>query len=724
MNIGVLGGGPAGLYFALLAKQSNPDHRIEVIERNPPGATFGWGVVFSPDTLTELRDADYETFVELEQELVSWNAIDIRIGGNVIRSVGQDFSAISRKVMLQLLQGRCREVGVDLTFEQEVDDLSPWAAKDLIVAADGVNSFVRRRYETAFRPTYRVHPTRYAWFGTDLVFDSFTFIFEETPWGLFQVHAYPFSADMSTFIVETTEGTWKKAGLDELSEEESLTFCQELFSDHLGDHRLRSNRSEWINFVTVACEAWHHDNIVLVGDAVHTAHFSIGSGTKLAVEDSVALGKALREHPTDLAAAFGSYELERQAPIRRFQDAARDSSGYFEHASRYLGLPASQFAFNLLTRSGRITHRSLELRDPVVVADADRTLAGGSGGGWATSQPPRLTPLTLRDLTLSNRLVLAPPPTDSAEAGIPGDSRNLVAAASAGVGMVVTEATAVSAEGRVTSGSPGLYDDAHVEDWQKILDQVHAAGPTAVALRLCHAGPRGATRRRHRGTDRPLGKDAWPLVAASPVAYTPRSPTPKGADSGQLAAIREDFTSAADRAAGAGFDVLLIDAATGYLFGSFISPLTNLREDDFGGDVPARLRFPLEVVSEVREKWVGPLGIRLAATDWRANGTQPEDAVIAASLFAEAGADFIEVCGGQTVFVAYPTYRRLHLVALADQIKNEADVVVMVGGNITTFDQVDTILASGRAELCVLDPRRYERSSVTRSEAPDLGSWR
>ena len=723
MRIGVIGGGPAGLYFALLMKQADPGHDIEVVERNRSDATFGWGVVFSPDTLAELRDADHETFVRLEKELVRWDAIEIRTRGDVARSSGQGFSAISRRAMLRILQERCREVGVELVFEREIEDLSTWSDKDLIVAADGVNSMMRRRYEPAFGASYRLHPTRYAWFGTDLVFDAFTFIFRRTDWGLFQVHAYPFAADMSTFIVETNEDTWERAGLDRLGEDDSLAFCQDLFAEHLGDHHLYSNRSLWTNFLTVSCESWYHDNIVLVGDAAHTAHFSIGSGTKLAAEDAVALVKAFREHPGQLQPAFGAYQLERQGPVRRFQDAAGESSGFFEHASRYLGFSPEQFAFNLLTRSGRITHRSLEIRDARIVAAADRWFADPedeSDSVWRAASPPRLVPLHIRDVTLANRVVLAAGPLDSAEEGVPSSSEPLAVAAATGVGMVVTEATAVSPEGRVTSGSPGLYDDVQLDAWERILHDAYAAGPTAVALRLTHAGPRAATSPRGRGTDRSLGGRGWPLVAASPIPYTRRSIVPKQADSGHLRELVTAFGTATDRATEAGFDVLIIDAASGHLLASFISPLTNRRDDEFGGDLHGRLRFPTEVVRSVRERWAGPLGIRLAVTDWHQGGISHEDAVTAASLMGEAGVDLVEVCGGQSVFVANPEYRPQYRVWLADLIRNEAGVLTMVGGNITTFEQIDTILGAGRADVCVLNPRFYERSPVT--PAPPAGA--
>jgi anthraniloyl-CoA monooxygenase len=717
VNIGVLGGGPAGLYFALLMKQADPAHQIQVVERNAPDATFGWGVVFSPDTITELRDADYETFVRLSDELVHWDAIDIRLESDVIRSSGQGFSAISRKTLLRILQERCGELGVDLEFEREMDDLSEWSDRDVIVAADGVNSFVRRRYETAFRPTYRVHPTRYIWFGTDLVFDAFTFIFLPTPDGLFQVHAYPFSSEMSTFIVETTEDVWRRAGLDDMDEEGSLEYCQDLFADHLGGHRLYSNRSAWTNFVTLACESWHHEGLVLVGDAVHTAHFSIGSGTKLAVEDAVALVKAFREHPDDVEVAFAAYESERQPPVVRFQAAARESSGYFEHVSRYLGFVPEQFAFNLLTRSGRVTHRSLELRDPLIVAAAERSFRERTAQRptdlpWSVGPPPRLTKLEIGERTLVNRMALAPAPTDTSVDGLPGDGvrRRLMAAGATGVGLIVTEAVAVTADGRVTSGSAGLYGRAHVDAWAEIVSEIHELASAAIAVRLAHAGRRGATRPRDRGIDRPLSSGGWPLVAASPIPYHARSQVPKQLDRGQMDEIRDAFRAGARRAAEAGFDVVIVDAGSGYLLGGFVSPLTNRRDDGYGGDTERRLRYPLEVVTAIRDVWSGPLGVRVTATDWRARGTTLADAVTIAARFRDAGADFIDVAGGQTVFVAYPEYRRQYLVPFSDQIRNEADTPTMVSGNITTFDQVDTILAAGRADLCVLNPWIYEAS--------------
>lgn len=713
MRIGVLGGGPAGLYFSLLMKQADAAVDIRLIERNPPDATFGWGVVFSPDTLTELRDADYESFTRLSEELVRWDAIDIHLGGDIIRSTGQAFSAISRKTLLQILQQRCAELDVRLEFEREIDDLGQLGDCDLIVAADGVNSLVRRRLEPVIRPTLRVHPTRYAWFGTDLVFDAFTFIFRDTPHGLFQVHGYPFSSELSTFIVETTEQTWRAAGMERASEAESLAFCEDLFAPELGSHRLFSNKSEWVNFLTIACESWHHENVVLVGDSAHTAHFSIGSGTKLAVEDAVALVKAFREHPGDREAAFAAYELERQPPVARFQMAARESSSYFEHVARYLDFPPEQFAFNLLTRSGRITRSSLEQRDALIVGTADRWFVDRKSRteGWKMSTPPRLVPLTLRELTLYNRVALAQASTDGSRRGVPDQSveARLTAGCERGVGLVVTESVAVSATGRVTTGSAGLYTDRQSRAWQSMLSRAHDRGDAAVALRLGHAGPRGGTRPRGRGTDRPAD-EAWPLVSASPVPYSSSGHVPKELGAEEMASVIAEFAEAASRAQELGFDLLIVDAGSGYLLGAFLSPLTNLREDEFGGDVGGRLTFPQSVVASVRSVWNGPLGVRFSANDWRAAGTSPDDAVEMASTFAAAGADFVHVAGGQTAFVAYPDYRRQHLIGLSDRVRNEARVTTLVGGNITTFDQIDTVLAAGRADMCLLDPRLYDGS--------------
>jgi anthraniloyl-CoA monooxygenase len=709
MRIGVLGGGPAGLYFALLAKRADPAHEITVVERNAPDATFGWGVVFSEETLGALRDADYPSYVEITDTFARWSAIDVVYGGRTVRSRGHVFSAIARKRLLEILQRRCREVEVELTFQREVPDLDTFADRDLVVAADGVNSTARRLLESHLRPALDVHRSRFIWFGTDLPLDAFTFIFRPTPHGMFQVHAYPFDADTSTFIVETTEDTWRAAGLEAAGESESIAFCQDLFAPELGGHKLLSNRSLWISFVTVRCQSWHHGNVVLLGDAAHTAHFTIGSGTKLAMEDAVALGQALQRHPADLAAAFTDYELERQPVVERFQEAARDSAAWFENVRRYDGFDPVQFACNLLTRSGRIGHLELTRRDPGFAARVDRLFAGTPG--TLLAPPPLLTPLGQRSVTLANRVALAVTAEDDADGGrLPGPAaRRLAEAAGAGAGVVVSELVAVAPEGRVTPGTPGLWADDQAGPLAVAAREVAARG-SRLALRIGHAGRRGATRPRVHGVDRPLpAGQAWPLLAASAIPYTPASKVPRELEAGDADRVAGRFAAAAARAAAAGVEVLLLDLAHGHLLGGFLSPLANRRGDELGGSPAGRRRLPLRVVEAVRAVWPGdrPLWAALTVTDWAPGGIEPGEAVATARALAAAGCDLVQVTAGQTTAVTRPDYGRLRLVGWSDLVRNEAGVPTMVGGGLTTADEVNTVLAAGRADLCLLDPRTY-----------------
>ena len=731
MRIGVLGGGPAGLYFALLAKRADPSHEVTVVERNAPDATFGWGVVFSEETLGALRDADYPSYVEITDTFARWSAIDVVYGGRTVRSGGHVFSAIARQRLLEILQRRCREVGVELTFHRELPDLEAFADRDLVVAADGVNSTARRLLEPHLRPALDVHRSKFIWFGSDLPLDAFTFIFRTTEHGMFQVHAYPFDAETSTFIVETTESTWRAAGLDQAGEEDSIAFCQELFAPELGGHKLLSNRSLWISFVTVRCQSWHHGNVVLLGDAAHTAHFTIGSGTKLAMEDAVALGQALQRHPADLEAALTDYELERQPVVERFQEAARDSATWFENVRRYDGFDPVQFACNLLTRSGRIGHLELTRRDPGFAAAVDRFFAGRPGDLLAP--PPLFAPLGQRAVTLANRVAVAVVAEDDAADGRLADAaaKRLAGAAAAGAGVVVSEPVAVAPEGRVTPGTPGLWADDQAGPWADLARQVATAGGGAgagtgagpgagpgagtgararLALRLGHAGRRGATRPRRTGVDRPLpAGQAWPLVAASAVPYTRAAQVPKAMDEADIDRVTEAFAAAAGRAAGAGIDVLLLDLAHGHLLGGFLSPLANRREDGYGGTLEGRMRFPLRVVDAVRAAWPQdrPLWAAVTVTDWAPGGLEAEEAVAVARALAGHGCDLLQVTAGQTTAATRPDYGRLHLVGWSDLVRNQAGVPTLVGGGLTTADQVNTVLAAGRADLCLLDPRVY-----------------
>ncbi len=728
-RIGILGAGPAGLYLALLVKKSDPSRQVVVVERNPPDATFGWGVVFSDETMGSLRDADRETYQRILDSFARWGAIDVRYRGETVRSRGHVFSGTPRRGLLMILQDRCRELGVELEFHREVPSLDAFdppggGAFDLIVAADGVNSTVRRQHPEWFSPAEDVHRTKYVWYGTDLVFDAFTFVFRDTPHGMFQVHAYPFDAGTSTFIVETLTSTWERAGLAGASEQESMAFCEELFAPELAGHKLMSNRSLWTSFVTLRCESWHHGNIVLVGDACATAHFTIGSGTKLAMEDAITLAGSLDLHGDDLERALTDYELERQPAVERLQEAARESATYFESVGRYASFEPLAFAFNLLTRSGRITHLELEKRDPGFVRRVDAAFVSERPsarsapdqavmvGAELVPPPPLLAAFAIGERSLSNRIAVAMPPSDDAVDGSMSErTRDALAGALAtGAGLVLTEPIAVSPEGRVTSGSPGLWRDGHLEQWSDVVGASRAPSASgAVALVLGHAGRRGSSRPRLEGSDRPLRDGAWDTVAPSPLPYAPWRPAPLALDGRGLVRLVDEFRRAASLVQATAAPMLLLDMAHGYLLASFLSPLTNVRQDGYGGAPEARMRFPLEVFDGVRGEWPTDrlLGVRLNCADWARGGFDIGDAIVVARELVRRGCDLIEVAAGQTVPRGEPDYRRLFLVPFADRIRNEADVPVMVGGNISRPDDANTVLAAGRADICAIDPRLY-----------------
>jgi anthraniloyl-CoA monooxygenase len=675
MKVSIVGAGPAGLYLGVLLKKADAGVDVRVVERNAPDATFGWGVVFSEETLGALRDADPETYFDITDTFARWDRVDVRYRDRVLKSRGHSFSAIARKRLLEILQERCHSLGVELEFgvevevEVEVDEVP--RGVDLAVGADGVNSVVRRAHEADFGSAVEPEGCKYVWFGTDLVFDAFTFIFRETEHGLFQVHAYPFDEHMSTFIVECPVPTWRRAGLDVMDEDESLAFCERLFARDLEGRELHSNRSIWLDFPKVTNKAWHHGRIVLVGDAAHTAHFSIGSGTKLAMEDAVALRDALVRRAWDVEAALVDYELERQPVVERTQQAASESAAYFGRVASYAHMEPLQFAFNLLTRSGRITHARLAVRDPAFTRALDSWFAPGEA---VVAPPPMLAPLSVRGLELENRVVVRP--------GAPA----------AGAGLVLSGFVAVSPEGRISPETPTIAD------WRP------SARP--VALQLGHAGRRGACSPPSVGVDVPL-RDGWRLVSASPVPYGPFSAVPQELDENGIAAVREDFVRAATRAAELGVDILELDFAHGYLPASFLSPLSNRRTDAYGED---RLRFPLQVLEAVREAWSGVLGVRLSITDWARGGLSADEGIAIARAMAEHGCDLVHVDAGQTIAGDRPEYRRGFLTALSDRVRAEARVPTLVGGHLTIPDDVNTIVGAGRADLCILDlpPSRLE----------------
>ncbi|CAM5338978.1 Salicylyl-CoA 5-hydroxylase OS=Streptomyces aurantiogriseus OX=66870 GN=GCM10010251_44090 PE=4 SV=1 [Streptomyces aurantiogriseus] len=708
LHIAVIGGGPGGLYAAALLKRLNADREVTLWERNAPDDTFGFGVVLSDETLGGIENADPVVYEALERAFVRWDDIDIVHRNTRHTAGGHRFAALGRKKLLQILHERCRSLGVDLRFRTEAPPAERLAEEyDLVVAADGVHSTTREAYAHVFRPQVVSHRCRYIWLAADFAFDAFRFEIAETEHGVMQLHGYPYAADASTVIVEMREEVWRAAGFEEMAEQESIERCAKIFADALGGRPLRSNKSAWTTFRTVVNERWSHGNVVLLGDAAHTAHFSIGSGTKLAVEDALALAACLEEQPS-LDRALAAYEEERRPVVASTQRAARASLEWFENLALYVGRPPRRFAFNLLTRSRRVTHDNLRLRDARFTEAVEREF------GCPPGTPPMFTPFRLRGLTLRNRVVVSPMDMYSATDGLPGDFHlvHLGSRALGGAGLVMTEMVCVSPEGRITPGCTGLYTGRQGEAWRRITEFVHTRAPgTAIGVQLGHSGRKGSTRLMWEGMDEPLPDGNWPLVAASPLPYKPGSQTPRELSRAQLTDLREQFTSAAGRAARAGFDLLELHCAHGYLLSGFLSPLTNRRTDAYGGSLEKRLRFPLEVFDAVRRVWPQerPMTVRISATDWAEGGTTAEDAVEIAGAFAAHGADAIDVSTGQVVAEETPEFGRSYQTPFADRIRHEVGIPVISVGAISSWDDVNSLILAGRADLCALArPHLYD----------------
>jgi anthraniloyl-CoA monooxygenase len=731
VKIVILGGGPAGLYSGLLIKKANPAHDITIIERNPSGVTYGWGVVFSDRTLSAFQRADYKTYEQITRSFVIWDTIDIFYRKEKISCGGHIISSIARKHLLSILQQRCAELGIHLVFDGEIHDLSEVGGYDLLIAADGINSLARKTYADHFKPHIENGRARYIWLGANRVLDAFTFIFCENEHGLFQVHAYPFSGTTSTFIVECDESSWLNASLDTASEEQSLAYCQHLLADHLGNAKLLSNNSKWINFPTLKTRRWHYNNIVLLGDAIHTAHFSIGSGTKLAMEDAIALAQSLEQH-NELETALNAYELARKPVVEIFQRAASESQAYFETLKRYLSLEPMPFAFQLLTRSGRVTYDDLKFRDARFGDAVDRwwaeqsaSLTNHSHAGEIRNNAhiqvkfaasPMFAPLKLRSITIPNRLVTSPL-LEGSPSGAPKQehptlpdhgiitnesARSLYSSALSGSGLILAKSVAISANGRITPEDAGMYTRLHVEKWAQLVETIHRGTSARIALELNHAGRRGSTRPRSQGLDRPLREYNWPLLSASALPYTPYSQTPKAMNSADMEQVMQEFVRGARWAHEADFDMLQLNMAHGYLLASFLSPLTNQRDDAYGGDLAGRMRYPLTVFDAVRATWPKdkPLSVAFSVSDCVKGGFDIEDALIFARSLKDRGCDIIETLTGQTTIDAEPAYRRGFLTPLSERVRNEARIPTLVGGYLTTSDEINTILAAGRADLC------------------------
>ena len=676
MKINVLGAGPAGLYFAILMKRADPLHEIRVFERNHPDATFGWGVVFSEGSLDELQHADYESFISITEACASWNPIDVRYRGTTTRIRGNVFSGVGRRRLLNILQARARELGVEMTFSHEVETLDPFLDADVVVGADGANSLVRSTLARALRPSIDLAPSRYAWFGAELAFPVFTYIFRETSWGLFQAHCYPYDEAHSTIVLLVSEETWRRAGLDELDEQGSLQLCEGVFAEDLQGRRMLSNRSLWINFPWVRCRSWHTDNVVILGDAAHTAHWSIGSGTKLALEDAISLARAFVKHRNRLKPALAEFELERQPVVDRLQDASRVSCEYFQSLQRYFTFEPLQFAYQLMTRTPRITHTNLTVRDADFVRQVEAQFAERATGRSAYAAPPPVfTPLQVRSLTIPNRLVFLDGPIDE------------------GAGVVITALHAVSPEGRITPDTPTVITPPLPEG-------------SVVCLQLGHAGRRGSCRPRRFGVDRPLqSAEAWPVFSASPVAHATWMPVPRELDREGMDRVAAGFVAAARHADEVGHRMLLLDFARGGLLASFISPLANRRQDEFGGSLENRMRFPLQVLGAVRAAWPLqlPLAVAYTAADHVRGGLTLGESVEVAAKLREHGADLLLAVTGQSTAASHPEYGRMYGVSHSDRVRNEAGVATIAFGQITTLDEINTILAAGRADLCILD---------------------
>ena len=712
MRIAIVGGGPAGLYFGLLMKRDWPEIDVTVFERNRQDDTFGFGVVFSDQTLDIFKRVDEPSYRAIASEFAYWDDIEIHFKDTVHRIGGNGFCGCSRHTLLRLLQERATALGVNLVFNREIEDFAAFAKQyDLVIAADGINSRIRDAWKDHFQPEFEIRPNHFAWMGSTRPFDSFTFFFKETEFGIFIAHCYQYEAGRSTWVMETDPDTFKRSGLGEMDEAASAKFLETIFKEELEGHPLITNRSVWRNFPVIHCKHWVKDNVVIMGDAKASAHFSIGSGTKLAMEDAIALHESFLSQGLNVSQALAHYEQTRRIEVEKTQHAAEVSLVWFEEVKRFWPFAPLRFVFGLMTRSKAITYDNLALRAPELVAAIDQLCADEVGAEAkyrkdGTPVPPLFQPFILRGMRLENRAVVSPMCQYSAENGIPGDWHlmHYGARATGGAGLIYTEMTCVSEDARITPGCAGLYTDDQEAAWKRIVDFVHGHSDAKIALQLGHAGRKGSTKLMWEGMDRPLPQGNWSIISASPLPYYPESQIPREMNRVDMDGVKADFVSAAKRGHRAGFDMLEMHAAHGYLLASFLSPLTNHRTDAYGGSLENRLRYPLEIFNALREVWPAdkPMSVRISATDWKEGGITDAESVAIGRAFADAGCDLIDVSTGQTVADARPVFGRMFQTPYADRIRNEAGVATMAVGAITSADQMNTIIAAGRADLVAL----------------------
>ena len=729
MKVDVIGGGPAGLFFAILMRKSMPDAQITVFEQNRPDDTFGFGIVLSDETLGNLREADEQTHAEVAANFAYWDDIYTHYKGHVLRSSGHGFSGLQRLTLLQILQRRASSLGVEIRYQTRDAGIETHRDADLVLASDGVNSPVREAWKAHFKPTISLRPNKFCWLGAQTPLPGFTFAFKENECGIWAIHAYQFTRCQCTVNLETTDEAFRKSGLTIEDEQATARYCEKLFSEELHGHPVLTNRSYWRNFPNIHCDHWSHENTVLVGDAAHTAHYSIGSGTKLALEDVIELHKAVVASPGNIPAALAAYEQARRPDVEKIQHAAQTSLVWFENVARFWKMDPVQFNFSLLSRSKQITWENLRLRDPKVVAEVEQwwnQKVAVEESTALTHRPPLFTPFHLRQMHLANRVVVSPMCQYSAVDGTPGDWHlvHYGSRAIGGAGLLYTEMTCVAPEARITPGCAGMYDPAHVTAWRRSVDFVHGQSAAKICLQLGHAGRKGSTQLAWEAIDEPLPAGNWPLLAPSPIPYfSGTSQTPHAMTRGDMDEVRGQYERAARMAIEAGFDMLEVHMAHGYLLGSFISPITNQRTDEYGGTLESRLRYPLEVFDACRALWPAdrPMAVRLSATDWIPGGLTGEDSVQIARLLKSHGCDLVDVSTGQTDPASSPVYGRMYQAVFSEQIRLEAGIATMAVGAITTADQVNTLIASGRADLCALARPHLADPYFTLHAAADAG---